>query len=44
VAQWASLSSGSQAGSGWTWMVLVPALAMLVLLGGVAVYFATDKP
>jgi len=25
-------------------MVLVPALATLVLLGGVAVYFATDKP
>jgi hypothetical protein len=38
-----SLSSGSQAGSGWTWMVLVPALGTLLLLSGVAVYFATDK-
>ena len=43
VAQWDSLSSGSLAGSAWSWMVLVPALATLVLLGGVAVYFATDK-
>jgi hypothetical protein len=44
AAQWDSLSSGSLAGSAWSWMVLVPALATLVLLGGVAVYFATDKP
>jgi hypothetical protein len=43
ATQWDSLSSGSLAGSGWTWMVLVPALATLVLLGGLAVYFATDK-
>ncbi len=43
AAQWASMSSGSLASSGWGWMVLVPALATLVLLGGVAVYFATDK-
>jgi hypothetical protein len=43
VAQWSSLSSGSLSGSAWSWMVLVPALATLVLLGGVAVYFATDK-
>ena len=43
AAQWASLSAGSLAGSGWSWMVLVPALATLLLLGGVAVYFATDK-
>jgi hypothetical protein len=43
AAQWDSLSSGSQAGLGWSWMVLVPAVATLVLLGGVAVYFATDK-
>jgi hypothetical protein len=28
---------------GWGWMVVVPALGTLVLLGGVAVYFATDK-
>jgi hypothetical protein len=43
AAQWDGLSSGSPAGSGWSWMVLVPAVATLVLLGGVAVYFATDK-
>ena len=43
AAQWASLSAGSQAGSAWSWMVLLPALATLLLLGGVAVYFATDK-
>jgi hypothetical protein len=43
AAQWDSLSSGSLAGSEWGWMVVVPALAMLALLGGVAVYFATDK-
>jgi hypothetical protein len=39
----ASLSAGALAGSAWSWMLLVPALATLVLLGGVAVYFATDK-
>jgi hypothetical protein len=43
AAQWAGLSSGSQAGVGWGWMVVAPAVATLVLLGGVAVYFATDK-
>lgn len=43
AAQWASLSAGSQAGSAWSWMVLLPALATLLLLGGAAVYFATDK-
>jgi hypothetical protein len=43
AAQWDSLSLGSQAGSAWGWMVVVPALATLLLLGGVAVYFATDK-
>ena len=43
AAQWASLSAGALAGSAWSWMLLVPALATLVLLGGVAVYFATDK-
>lgn len=43
AAQWESLSSGSLAGSAWNWMVLVPAVATLVLVGGVAVYFATDK-
>jgi hypothetical protein len=44
AAQWDSLSSGSLAGSGLTWMVLVPTVATLVLLGGVVVYLATDKP
>jgi hypothetical protein len=44
AAHWDSLSIASQAGSGWSWMVLIPAVATLVLLGGVAVYFATDKP
>ena len=44
AAQWASLSAGSQPGSGWSWLVLVPALATLLLLGSVAVYVATDKP
>jgi hypothetical protein len=43
AAQWGSLSSGSPAGAAWGWMVLVPAVTMLVLLGGVAVYVATDK-
>jgi len=31
-------------GSAWNWLVLLPALATLLLLGGVAVYVATDKP
>jgi hypothetical protein len=44
MAQWDSLSPGALAGPGWTWMVLALAVAMLVLLGGAAVYFATDKP
>lgn len=43
AAQWDSLSSGSIASMGWSWMVLIPALATLLLLGSVAVYFATDK-
>jgi hypothetical protein len=43
ASQWDGLSSGSLAGFGWGWLVLVPALATLVLLGGVAVYLATDK-
>lgn len=42
AAQWDGVSSGSLAGSEWGWVV-VSALATLVLLGGVAVYFATDK-
>lgn len=44
AAQWDSLSSGALAGSAWSWMVLVPTVTLLVLLGSVAVYFATDKP
>lgn len=43
AAQWESLGFGALAGSGWNWMVLTPVLATLVLLGGAAVYFATDK-
>jgi len=39
ASQWASLSAGPLAGSAWSWLVL----ATLLLLGGVAVYFATDK-
>jgi predicted anti-sigma-YlaC factor YlaD len=38
-----NLFSASLAGPGWTWMVLFTALATLVLLGGVAVYKATDR-
>jgi hypothetical protein len=40
---WHNLFSASLANSGWAWMVLFPAFATLVLLGGVAVYMATDK-
>jgi hypothetical protein len=40
---WDNLFSASLAGSGWTWVVLFTALATLVLLGGVAVYKATDR-
>jgi hypothetical protein len=43
AAQWDSLSSGALVGPGWTLMVLISAVATLVLLGGMAVYFATDK-
>jgi len=43
ASQWGSLSSGALAGSGWSWMLLASALATLLLLGGVAVYLATDK-
>ncbi len=42
AAHWENLSSGTLSGVGWT-MVLVPALAMLVLLGGVAAYLASDR-
>jgi hypothetical protein len=44
AAQWTTVSAGSQTGSAWNWLVLLPALATLLLLGGVAVYVATDKP
>jgi hypothetical protein len=43
ASQWESLSSGAVAGSGSGWIVLASALATLVLLGGAAVYFATDR-
>jgi hypothetical protein len=40
--QWQDLLSSSFAGPGWTWTILVPVAATLALLGGVAVYMATD--
>jgi len=43
ASQWDGLSSGSLAGSAWGWLVLVPVLATVLLLGGVVVYLATDK-
>ncbi|MGA3130994.1 MAG: hypothetical protein ABSD59_09350 [Terracidiphilus sp.] len=43
ASQWASLSAGPLTGSAWSWLVLGSALATLLLLGGAAVYFATDK-
>jgi hypothetical protein len=43
ASQWESLSAGSPAGAGWSWLVLASAVATLLLLGGVAVYFATEK-
>jgi hypothetical protein len=38
-----TLFSASIFDSGWAWMVLLSAFATLALLGGVAVYVATDK-
>ena len=43
VLQWESLSAGASAGVGWGGIVLASALATLILLGGMAVYFATDR-
>lgn len=31
------------AGSGWNWLVLASVCAMLALIGGAVIYFATDK-
>jgi hypothetical protein len=39
---WDNLFSASVTSSGWAWMVLVAGLATLLLLGGVAIYKATD--
>jgi hypothetical protein len=43
ASQWANLSSGPLAASGWNWMLPAFVLATLALLGGAAVYLATDK-
>jgi len=43
ASQWQSLSSGGLTGAGGSWIVLASALATLLLLGGVTIYFATDK-
>lgn len=43
ASQLMSLSADSLTGSAWNWMVLLPAIATLLLVGAVAVYFATDK-
>ena len=40
---WDDFLSSTLADPGWSWMVLVPAGATLVLLGGVAIYLATDR-
>jgi hypothetical protein len=40
---WQNLFSSLQADPGWIWMVALPASATLALLGGVAVYLATDR-
>jgi hypothetical protein len=39
---WDNLFSASVTSSGWAWIVLVAGLATLLLLGGVAIYKATD--
>jgi apolipoprotein N-acyltransferase len=37
------LWSSALSGSGWNWMVLLPAAATLALLGGVVVYLALEE-
>jgi hypothetical protein len=40
---WDNLRASMLADPSWSWAVLVPAAATLALLGGVAVYLATDR-
>jgi len=41
---WDSLRTTIAADPAWSWMVLAPAAATLLLLTGAAVYFANDRP
>jgi hypothetical protein len=43
AGRWDNFFSASLAGSAFTWMVLFPFFATLVLLGGVAVYMVMDR-
>ncbi len=43
AGRWDNLFPASLAGSAFTWMVLFPSFATLVLLGGVAVYMVMDR-
>ena len=43
AAHWNELLTTGTIDQGWGLLVLMPALAMLLLLGGVAVYLATDR-
>ena len=40
---WDELRATGALDQSWTWMVLLPALATLALLGGVAVYLASER-
>lgn len=43
AAHWDEVQAAGIFHQEWTWLVLVPALATFVLLGGVAIYLATEK-
>jgi hypothetical protein len=43
VVHWQSLLATSAADPTWTWMLLLPAALSLALLGGVAVYLASER-
>lgn len=43
LEQWESLWPGASTASGWAWILPAIAAATLVLLGGVAVYVASDR-
>jgi hypothetical protein len=43
AVQWQNLLAASAADSNWTWMVLLPAALTLALLGGVAIYLASER-